>query len=150
MRVFQTVPLACLSRASSLLFIKCIWETSTSLWLTHVLGAGSNHEAMWPSRKERGQKEKLSGMNRGNWDLASIASCIMALGTTDSWAGKALAPKGDERMPTISSPYRYKHRSHKNNTNPASQQRRAVVPCARKFRQPSQLPLFSYCFFFSF
>lgn len=86
-----------------------MWETSIFLWLTHLthfLGAGSNHEARRTSRKERGQKEKLSGTNQGNWDLASIVSCVMAPGTTDSWAGKALAPKGDKRMPTILNPYR--------------------------------------------
>ena len=41
------------------------------LWLSHSLDSGSHNKAMWTSRNERREKEKFSGKNQGNCNLAS-------------------------------------------------------------------------------
>ena len=41
------------------------------LWLSHSLDSGSHKKAMWTSRNERREKEKFSGKNQGNCNLAS-------------------------------------------------------------------------------
>lgn len=63
----------------------------------------------------------------------------MASGTIDSWAGKALALKGDKQMLTILILAVFMQ--VKKNNKAKTQQRKAITPSIpRKFQQPGQLP----------